>query len=170
MITFYSDRIEIISFGTLPPKQTLEGFYRGHSIPANKELSDIFMQLHLSEKTGRGVPRIVSHYTMKAFDITSDSITVTIPFDLIDSTDVTNQKVGIKVGNKVGDKAAFKVNRTREKILEEIRNNANVTTAQLSLLIGITEKGIAKNISILKKAGILTRQGSRKTGIWVIEP
>ena len=33
MITVFSDRIEILSRGILPPEQTLEGFFRGESFP-----------------------------------------------------------------------------------------------------------------------------------------
>ena len=53
MITVYNDRIEILSRGELAPLQTLNGFYRGHSIPVNEKLSELFLQLHIREKTGR---------------------------------------------------------------------------------------------------------------------
>ena len=42
MITLYSDRIEILSRGTLPPMQTLDGFFEGHSVPVNEKLSELF--------------------------------------------------------------------------------------------------------------------------------
>lgn len=58
--TAYSDRIEITSIGKLPPQQTIEGFFAGVSVPVNEKLSEIFLQLHISEMSGRGVPRIVS--------------------------------------------------------------------------------------------------------------
>ena len=41
MITVFSDRIEILSRGILPPEKTLEGFFRGESVPVNKKLSEI---------------------------------------------------------------------------------------------------------------------------------
>ena len=62
MFTAYQDRIEITSIGSIPHQQTREGFYRGVSIPVNKKLSEIFLQLHISERSGRGVPRIVKQY------------------------------------------------------------------------------------------------------------
>ena len=49
----FSDRIEIFSRGGLAPLQTLDGFFKGHSIPVNEKLSEIFLQLHISEKTSR---------------------------------------------------------------------------------------------------------------------
>ena len=65
MIIVYNDRIEILSIGIIPLLQTIEGFYEGHSIPVNDKLSEIFLQLHISEKTGRCIPTIVSKYGKK---------------------------------------------------------------------------------------------------------
>lgn len=90
MFTAYQDRIEIESMGTLPPKQTKEGFFRGRSIPVNLKLSEIFVQLHISEKSGRGVPRIVGTYGRDVFKFTDSSISiiVTIPFNRLDLGDI----------------------------------------------------------------------------------
>ena len=68
MITVFSDRIEILSRGTLAPKQTFEGFFLGESVPVNRKLSDIFLQLHISERSGRGVPQITKIYGREAFE------------------------------------------------------------------------------------------------------
>lgn len=54
MFTVFTDRIEILSRGPIPHGQTIEGFFRGESIPVNARLSEIALQLHISEKTGRG--------------------------------------------------------------------------------------------------------------------
>lgn len=80
MLTVFSDRIEILSRGTIPPGQTMEGFYAGESIPVNQKLSDIFLQLHISERTGRGVPRITEVYGKETYEFRENSIVVSIPF------------------------------------------------------------------------------------------
>ena len=95
MISVFSDRIEILSRGTLAPAQTMEGFFLGESIPVNEKLSEIFLQLHISEKSGRGVPKITEMYGKDAFSFRENSIVVTIPFERIN-------KVGNKVGKKMG--------------------------------------------------------------------
>lgn len=84
MFTAYEDRIEIVSLGTLPPGQTKEGFFGGVSIPVNKKLSEILLQLHISEKTGRGVPRIVQECSKEAFEFRDNAIVVKIPFNRLD--------------------------------------------------------------------------------------
>lgn len=94
MITIYSNRIEILSRGTLAPKQTLEGFFLGESVPVNRCLSDIFLQLHISERSGRGVPIITQVYGKDAFEFRENAIVVTIPFE----------KISLDVGDKVGIK------------------------------------------------------------------
>ena len=94
MFTAYQNRIEITSIGTLPPHQTKEGFYAGISIPVNAKLTEIFVQLYISEKSGRGVPRIIGEYGKNAFTFSDNAITVTIPYnrlDLENSPQVTPQ-------------------------------------------------------------------------------
>lgn len=83
MITVYSNRIEILSRGTLDPRQTKEGFFRGESVPINKKLSDIFLQLHISERSGIGVPKNIDIYGREAFDFRKNLIAVNIPFNKI---------------------------------------------------------------------------------------
>lgn len=79
--TVFQDRIEILSKGLLAPKQTMDGFYAGESVPVNEKLAKIILQLHISEQTGRGVPAIVDAYGKKAFRFSKNNIKVTIPFD-----------------------------------------------------------------------------------------
>ena len=85
MVTIFSDRIEILSRGTLPPHQTMRGFFAGESVPVNRRLSEIFLQLHISEKTGRGVPTIVDRCGRSSFEFRESSIVVTIPFTRMDN-------------------------------------------------------------------------------------
>lgn len=43
MISVFSDRIEILSYGSLPFKQTIFGFFEGRSTPRCQEFADIFL-------------------------------------------------------------------------------------------------------------------------------
>ena len=49
----------------------------------NKKLAEILIQLHISEKSGRGVPRIIEAYGKDAFEFADNAIIVTIPFNRI---------------------------------------------------------------------------------------
>lgn len=89
MITVFNDRIEILSRGTIPPGQTLEGFYAGESVPVNQKLSDMLLQLHISERTGRGVPKITEVYGKETYEFRENSIVVSIPFTKVNLEEMT---------------------------------------------------------------------------------
>lgn len=164
MITVYSDRLEILSRGKLPPKQTIAGFYLGESVPVNQKLSDIFLQLHISERSGRGVPKITDVYGREAFEFRENSIVVTIPFNKIDSETV--DKVIDKVVDKAIDKSRAELSEVCIRIMEEMCHNPGITQPQLAEKLGVGKTTIQKNISYLKKNGFIDRVGSNKTGVW----
>ena len=171
MITVYSDRIEILSRGTLPREQTLEGFFSGESIPVNKKLSEIFLQLHISEKTGRGVPKITEKYGKDAFEFRENAIVVKIPFNWIN---VMGNKLDDKMGNKVGNKSAssaeqnIHLNETQLMILNFIRDNNNITKKQLQEKTSKSKTTVDNTISFLREHGLIERIGSNKTGYWKV--
>ena len=166
MITVFSDRIEILSRGSLAPEQTIEGFFAGESVPVNKKLSEILLQLHISEKTGRGVPKITQRYGKEAYEFRENSIVVTIPFSWIN---VMSDKVGDKRSDKVGDKNTESfLNHTQTRILAEIRNNPNITKPRLAEILKLGKTTIDKGIAVLKKHGYIERVGSNKSGYWKV--
>ena len=163
MVTIYSDRIEILSRGTIPQGQTVEGFFLGESIPVNKKLSEIFLQLHISEKTGRGVPKITEKYGKEAFEFRENSIIVKIPFNWINTM---YDKEGNKEGNKVVSYSDL--NETQKVILQEIKNNPNITKREIQEKIGKGKTAVDRGISNLKEKGYIEHIGSNRTGYWKI--
>lgn len=159
MISVFSNRIEILSRGVLPPGQTKRGFYQGESVPVNEKLSEIFLQLHVSEKSGRGVPKIVEVYGEEAIAFHENSIVVTIPFSKINKVDDINNKHsdGVKP-----------LNERRRLIMKEIRNNPNISKTELQKTLGISLTAIDNNISFLRKNGYIERIGETN-GYWKIK-
>ncbi len=70
------------------------------------------------------------------------------------------------MGDKAGDKASNKnsLNSRRKRILEEIRNNPDVTQVQLTNAIGVGLTAIENNVRFLRENGYIERIGSNKTG------
>ncbi len=159
MISVFSDRIEILSRGTLAPAQTMEGFYLGESVPVNEKLSEIFLQLHISEKSGRGIPTIIETYGKDAISFRENSIVVTIPFNNI-------RKVGKKIGKSDVNRAPL--NPRRQTILLEIRQNPYITKQELAEKIGVSTTAIDNNIAYLRQNDYLERVGKTKGGYWKI--
>lgn len=66
----FDNRIEMISFGSLPQGMTEKEFFEGYSVPRNKELMRVLRDLDLVEHLGSGVPRILRAYGKKCFKFT----------------------------------------------------------------------------------------------------
>lgn len=162
-ISIFSDRMEILSHGGLAVDQDAEGFYSGASIPVNEVLASIFLQLRLSERSGRGVPKIVSRYGKGAIKIEKNRIVVTIPFQRIDN------ETHAEVKNKVKNKAKININDSQKKIIETMRDNPNVKTVRLMAITGLSESGINRNLKKLKELGLIERIGSLKNGYWSVK-
>ena len=57
----------------------------------------------------------------------------------------------------------------RKKILSGVRNNPNITAAQLSVILGISITAVQNNIEYLRAAGRVERIGSSKSGYWIVK-
>ena len=68
----FNDRIEITSAGSLVDGLSEKEFFKGFSIPRNKELIRIFKDLDLVEQLGSGVPRILEAYNQDCFEFTEN--------------------------------------------------------------------------------------------------
>lgn len=166
MFEFYSDRIEIRSFGTMPPNQTYVGFYRGDSKPVNKELSEVFSTLGISDRLGRGVPKIVAPYGERAITFAEDSILITIPFAKI-GPEAERSFVGETIG-KAAELESLGLNLSQQAILRAMAENRNVTVPALMAKIHLSKAGIMKNVRILKDKGFVERIGSSRVGYWKV--
>ncbi len=153
-VYLFKDRIEIVSVGGLPDGLTLEEFYEGKSKPVNPELQQIMVQLDYMEQTGHGVPLIVSHYGRKAFDITENFITVTIPLKKIRKTGMPAEETA-------------SLDDVDRKIVSLIKKNGNIRVSAISEQIGLGTTTVTKHIHRLKTMGVIGREGSKRNGRWV---
>lgn len=159
-LNVYNDRVEIVSHGGLPRNQTKENFFKGISRPRNKSLAEIFLQLRINEKTGRGVPRIVNAYGKDVFDFTSNSLTVTIPFNIIDKDlKVVSPKVNVEELN---------LSKREQDIIEMIIDNPNITGLELSKKYKVSTTTIESDMRNLREKNLIERIGSKKSGFWKV--
>ena len=141
MITVFSDRIEILSRGKMPPGQTMDGFYAGESVPVNQKLSDMFLQLHISERTGRGVPKITEVYGKGTYEFRENSIVASIPFTRVETDG--NTPVDTQVSTQVNTQVDSSHN-VEDKILLYCENPKS--THEITDFLGYKNtKGVFRN-------------------------
>lgn len=170
MISVFHNRIEILSRGSIAPAQTIEGFFQGQSVPVNEKLSEIFLQLHISEKSGRGVPIITNAYGEEAISFRENAIVVTIPFNRINNNE---NKVNVIEKVKTPETSISfnkypELSPRRQTILLEIQQNPHITKLELSKLLGIGATTVDNNIAFLRENEYIERIGKTKGGYWKI--
>ena len=53
-------------------------------------------------------------------------------------------------------------------MLDAIKNNTSVTYEEIEAIVGKSRKTVARAIVRLKEKGLISRNGSGKTGYWVV--
>ena len=74
-------------------------------------------------------------------------------------------KDGIKSGIKDGTK---ELSERQLGILNLIKEDCTITTYDLTQKVGISQRTLMRELAFLQEVGILTRQGNRKNGKWMI--
>lgn len=122
----------------------------------------LFARMHLVEQVGSGINRM--NDLMKTADLPLPEFSTdgmfTIKFNRPSSK---SDKPGDKLGDKLGDKVD-----SRNKIINCIISNNDITITELATILGISYKGVQYHIAAMQKAGILKREGSRKSGYWKV--
>ena len=160
-VSFFRDRIEILSHGGLPHNLSIEEFYRGISKPRNIRLMKIFSDLDIVDHTGHGVPIIIEKYGKEAFEINDNHIIVTIPFD-------KQVMESINVGANVGQNVDVNINDTERKIIEMLINDPTLTAEKISIKIEKSKRTAERYLKALQEKEIILRTGSDKNGFWKI--
>ena len=156
-VSFFHDRIEILSHGGLPHTLSLEDFYRGISKPRNIRLMKIFSDLDIVDHTGHGVPIIIEKYGRDAFEISDNHIIVTIPFDL-----------EVMKSINVGVNVDVNINKNERQIIELILNDPTLTAEKISIKINKTKRTAERYLKTLQEKGYIERNGSDKNGYWKV--
>jgi len=95
-----------------------------------------------------------------------DYYKIVFPLKPVKTTDKTTDKSSPKSSLKSSPKSSPK---TEEKILIFIAKDNFITTKQIADLLGITKRGVLKQIDKLKKLDKLKRIGPARGGYWQLK-
>lgn len=168
-LDIYDDRLAVTSPG---------GMYNGMLIQdldiadvsserRNPILANVMAQLDYMEKRGSGLTRICNE--TQALDGYKDELkpvfkSTPTQFQTIIFASSDNQNVG----DFVGDMSETKLTERQQKILNIIKESATITAKQMSETLSVTTRTIERDLSMMKKAGVLKREGKDNDGVWVV--
>ena len=164
MIEIFDDRVEISNPGGLPSGLNPKDFGT-KSVVRNPVIADLLHRADYIEKLGTGINRIKN--AVKKHGKVSVKFSYNTFFTVIFKMR-SHRKIGERVTKKVTEKVTKKVTENQSKILGSINENPNITTLELSKIIGISDRKIKENIKKLRDAGFLIRVGPARGGYWKI--
>jgi len=91
-----------------------------------------------------------------------------IPLSTVDNQTQTNKEFSIKFGEEFGIKFGIKFGINDKKLLLLLHSNPSLTGLEIAERIGISQRGVEKQMKRLKELGVISRQGGKKNGLWVI--
>ncbi|MCH5310958.1 MAG: putative DNA binding domain-containing protein [Prevotella sp.] len=168
-LDIYDDRLTLTSPG---------GMYNGMLIQdldianvsserRNPILANVMAQLDYMEKRGSGLTRICNE-TMAlegykdelkpVFKSTPSQFQTTI----FASADISN------VGDNVGDVSEMKLTERQLKMLDLIKESPTISGRKMSEILSVSQRTVERDISLLKKMGVIKREGNDVNGIWLI--
>ena len=109
----------------------------------------------LAENIGFGFDKIDDNWkaynsTVPEYQIEFDSVVIDFKMEAEESVGETSVKTSVKITSIMQEEPA-------------------VTIEQLVEKTGLSRRGIEWNIDNLKKQGIIRREGSKKTGKWIVK-
>ena len=147
----------------------------------NRRLGDFLKELDLTEGRSTGVPTIQAKLAENGspraiFETTDDRLTflVTIPVHegcsessetLVISSGTDSKSSGTNgIGSGTKSKSSGTRKRTSDKIIEMIKKDPKITAPQIAMELGISTRGVEKNLRQLRESGSLKRIGSPTFG------
>ena len=185
-VAIYDDRLEVTSPGRISPDLTMEQLKAGNSRVRNVAIGAAFQYMHITEKWGTGIPRILkeaAEYGLREPELkdfgTSFRINIfrkpfeTDPFGVVNpaAERIEGQKesLGDNVPQNVPQNDSQNVpqrtDRLADVIIAAINANPHVTRAEMASQAGVTTKTISRK---LKDMPNVQHVGSSKTGRWEI--
>lgn len=169
-LDIYEDRLTITSPG---------GMYNGMLIQdldiadvsserRNPILANVMAQLDYMEKRGSGLTRICNE--TQALDGYKDELkpifkSTPTQFQTIIFASSDNQNVG----DFVGDMSETKLTERQHKILNLIKELPTISAKQMSETLSVTTRTVERDLALMKKAGILKREGKDNDGEWIVQ-
>ena len=172
-ITIEPDRISILSFSGPDHTIPLEAIHKGKSLRSrryrNRRLGEFLKELDLTEGRATGIPTIQDELQANGSPQATIETDEERTYFLIDipchpkfvTEALPIEQIGVKDGTK-------ELTDIQKIILFEIQTNPSITTSELAQKIDVKFRTLQRYISKLQEMRILTREGGRKNGQWVV--
>lgn len=133
----------------------------------NRRLGDFLKELDLTEGRSTGVPTIQTKLAENGspraiFETTDDRLTFLVTISVHEGCSESSETDVL--GSETHHKSSGTRKKTTDKIIEIIKKDPKITAPQIAMELGISTRGVEKNLRQLRESGSLKRIGSPTFG------
>lgn len=176
VVESYPDRIIFKNPGTsiVGKRQMLKG---GESEPRNVNIMKMFNLLGFGEHAGSGVPDIYSVWEDAGYldPIIEEHFGEDGPSKMVVMLPLTEKENHHHPGGELGGDRRDKKNDTTDwenrkaDVLALIKDNPHIATSTIAASLGLSRRQVERTLGLLKTDQVLFRQGSARSGQWVVK-
>jgi len=182
-VMVFADRVEVWNPGSLPPSLSLAQLRQPHgSIPANPLLAEPLYLTQYIERLDTGTGDMIRRcreagLPEPVFSL-EDGFRISLGRPLPQpSSSVTTEETEEETKEETEEEsrrqeisgaAPGKASISREQILAVLRSHPEVTIAELARQLNLSDSGVEYNLRKLRQEGRIRREGSTKSGRWVV--
>lgn len=165
----YDDRFVLTNPGLL--KLPLEQIYAGGESKArNQRMQHMLRMIGYGENLGSGFPLILNawherHWLKPQLIEQPELMQVKLELKIVNAENLTAPQRGRKEGQKEGQKD---LSPRQLEIIHVLENTPGATMPQIAEAMAITYRTVRRDMEYLQKSGIISREGGRKEGKWII--
>ena len=168
-VKMFDDRIVVESPGNLPGIVRLNNMRQVH-FSRNPKIAAFLHEYDYVQEFGEGVDRMYREMEKAGlpapeYKDVAFMLNATIRNRINVAESVVNNVVESVVDN-VAD--AIKLSSTEQAILDHLQLSPELSAKELAALLQKTSRTIQRNINTLKEKGVLQREGSDRSGKWII--
>ena len=160
-VKMFDDKIVVESPGSLPGIVCLNNMRQAH-FSRNPKIAAFLHEYDYVQEFGEGVDRM--YREMEKAGLPAPEYK-DVAF-MLNATIRNRINVAESVVDNVAD--AIKLSSTEQAILDHLQLSPELSAKELAALLQKTSRTIQRNINTLKEKGVLQREGSDRSGKWII--
>ena len=172
-IDMFDDRLEIFSPGGMYDGINVQDrdIMRVPSERRNPNLTDVFTRLIYMERRGSGFKKIIEDYQFQrnyTGELAPEFLSEHGAFFL--TLKNLNYYQGSNKGTNQGTNQGSKVDweERKELVINLIRKDSTIKTTDIQKHLALTERQLSRTLKMLKDDGRLDREGSSRSGRWIV--
>ncbi len=170
-------KIIIANTCVFPEGWTEKNLFEKHaSVPYNPLIAQTLYRAGFVESWGRGIEKIINACKKEGNSLpkyTVDKSGIMVMFEsLFDKKDPINTGDYTKddpVNDPVNDPVKLRAKERRDKIISLMLVNSKITRLELTKILDVSDATIKRDIEKLRKEGLIYRDGSDKSGRWIVK-